>query len=104
LRSGMPVLSAGLDKSKMRERIKHERAIELAFEEHRWWDVRRWLDGETYFNGYFYGMDIIKNGDGTFSYTKIPFETRLFVSKMNLYPIPTAELNKNTLYVQNPGW
>lgn len=104
LRSGMPVLSAGLDKSQMRERIKHERAIELAFEEHRWWDVRRWLDGEKYFNGSFYGMDIIKNGDGTFSYTKIPFETRLFVSKMNLYPIPTAELNKNTLYVQNPGW
>ncbi len=103
-RSGMPDLPEGLTKPQMREHIKHERAIELSFEEHRWWDVRRWLDGEKYFSGTVSGMDITKNGDGSFSYNRVNIETRIFTSKMNLYPIPTTELDKNTMYVQNPGW
>ena len=103
-RSGMPNLPVGLTQSQMRERIKRERAIELAFEEHRWWDVRRWMDGEKYFNGTFHAMDVQKNEDGTFSYTKIPFQQRIYNAKMNLYPIPIDQMNKNIKYVQNPGW
>jgi len=103
-RSEMPDLPIGLTQTEMRERIKRERAIELSFEEHRWWDVRRWMDGEKYFNGSFYGMEITKNSDGTFNYNRTVFETRLYNSKMNLYPIPLSEMNKNSLYVQNPGW
>ena len=103
-RSGMPALPTGLDRDQMRERIKRERAIELSFEEHRWWDVRRWMDGEKYFNGAFYGMNITKNTDGSFTYERVVFENRLFLPKMNLYPIPTGEMDKNTQYVQNPGW
>ncbi len=103
-RSGMPDLPTGLNQEQMRARIKNERAIELSFEEHRWWDIRRWMEGEKYFDGNFYGMDITKNGDGSFSYNKAIFETRIFRPKMNLYPIPTGELDKNPKYVQNPGW
>lgn len=103
-RSEMPELPAGLSKNQMRERIKNERAVELSFEEHRWWDVRRWEDGNKYFNGAFYEMEIVKNNDGTFSYNEVPFETRIFMEKMNLYPIPKKELDKNPLYKQNPGW
>lgn len=103
-RSGMPQLPEKLSKEEMRERIKRERAIELSFEEHRWWDVRRWMDGEKYFNGPFYGMNITKNSDGSFTYDKIVFEDRIFLPKMNLYPIPISEMNKNNQYIQNPGW
>ena len=103
-RSGMPLLPEQLSKGEMRERIKHERAIELSFEEHRWWDVRRWMEGEKYFNGPFYGMNITKNTDGSMTYDPIAFENRIFLSKMNLYPVPISEMNKNSQYVQNPGW
>ncbi len=103
-RSNMPELPSGLTQPQMRERIKRERAIELSFEEHRWWDVRRWLEGEKYFKGAFYGMDITKNTNGSFSYNRITFETRIFTPKMNLYPIPISDMDKNTAYVQNPGW
>lgn len=103
-RSEMPPLPEKLSKEEMRERIKHERAIELSFEEHRWWDVRRWMEGEIYFNGPFYGMNITKNADGSLTYDKVVFENRIFLSKMNLYPIPISEMNKNDKYTQNPGW
>ena len=39
----MPALPAGLTQEQMRERIRHERQVELAFEGHRIWDVRRWM-------------------------------------------------------------
>ena len=103
-RSGMPVLPDNLTQDQMREHIKRERAIELSFEEHRWWDVRRWLEGEKYFDGSFFGMNVIKNNDGTFTYEREVFEKRLFTSKMNLYPIPISEMNKNIQYEQNTGW
>lgn len=104
LRSGMPKLPDNLSRDEMRARIKNERAIELSFEEHRWWDVRRWMDGEKYFNGEMYEMEILKNEDGTLVYNPVPFETRIYTSKMNLYPIPKTEMDKNPLYKQNPGW
>ena len=102
-RSGMPALPQGLSQTAMRQRIKNERAIELAFEEHRWWDVRRWKDGETYFNGPMYEMEITKNSDNSYTYNKVVFEDRIFTDKMNLYPIPKSDMDKNPLYQQNPG-
>jgi hypothetical protein len=49
-------------------------------------------------------MDISKNADGSFSYNRVVFETRIFTEKMNLYPIPVEEMNKNKNLVQNAGW
>lgn len=102
-RSGMPNLPAGLTKEQMRERIWNERAIELSFEEHRWWDARRWLKAVEWFGTTMYEMEIKRTGSG-FLYTEKPFFTRIFRSYMNLYPIPTTEMNKNPLFTQNPGW
>ena len=45
-RAGMPDLPSELSKEQMRDRIKNERAVELAYEDHRLWDVRRWMDAE----------------------------------------------------------
>ena len=64
-RSGMPPL-AGLSKEAFRERVRNERAVELAFEDHRFWDIRRWLiaEEEGVMKGNMYGLRIFKTADG----------------------------------------
>jgi hypothetical protein len=103
-RSGVVDMPAGLNKEQMRVRIMNERAIELSFEEHRWWDARRWKKGAEWFGGEMYEMYIVKDGSGTLTYTKKPFETRVYRDYMDRYPIPVSEMNKNPLMQQNPGW
>jgi hypothetical protein len=103
-RSGVVDLPAGLTKDQMRARIMNERAIELSFEEHRWWDARRWKKGAEWFGGEMYEMYIEKDAEGNLTYTKKPFETRVYRDYMDLYPIPISEMNKNPLFQQNPGW
>jgi hypothetical protein len=102
-RSGVVDLPANLNKEQMRERIWNERAIELSFEEHRWWDARRWKKATDWFGGAMYEMEITKE-NGKLLYAKKRFYTRTYRSYMDLYPIPTAEMQKNARYYQNPGW
>ena len=101
-RAKMPVFPAGLTKDQFRLKLQNERRIELAFEGQRFWDIRRWKIGSTTKN--IYGMDITKNADGTFNYTKKLVESRIYEDKMNLYPIPLSELYKNNKLKQNAGW
>jgi len=103
-RSGVVDMPAGLSKEQMRLRIMNERAIELSFEEHRWWDARRWKKGAEWFGGEIFEMYIVKDGTGTLSYTKKPIDVRIYRDYMDLYPIPISEMNKNPLLQQNPGW
>ncbi len=103
-RSGMPGLPTTLSQSQLRERIWNERAVELSFEEHGWWDARRWQKAVEWFGGAMYEMEITKNDKGVLSYEIKPFFNRIYQSYMNLYPIPLSEMRKNPLYVQNPGW
>jgi len=97
-------ISGSLTKEQMRQAIRKERRVELAFEEHRFWDVRRWQEGEKYFNGQVHGMEIHKNIDGTYVYNTIEVENRVYNSKMDWYPIPYQELLKNPNLKQNPAW
>ena len=100
----LPALPTGLSQAEMRERIRNERRVELAFEDHRGWDVRRWMQGPQYLGAPLMGVDITKNADGTFTYKPMVVETRVFEPKMYLYPIPQGELNASKGLVQNPGW
>ena len=100
----LPALPAGLSQTDMRERIRNERRVELAFEDHRGWDVRRWLQGPQYLGAPLMGVDIAKNADGTFTYKPVTVENRVFEPKMYLYPIPQGELNAAKGLIQNPGW
>ena len=102
-RVGMPVLPMGLTQEQMRDRIRNECRVEFAFEDHRPWDVRRWMLGETYFNVPLRGLEITNNG-GVFTYKSVNLENRVFNSKMYFYPIPQSELNIMKGWVQNPGW
>ena len=87
----------------MRARIYNERRVELAFEEHRFFDVRRWKIAEQTENEPIMGMRISKEGDGSFSYRAVMQEDRVFRDYMYLYPIPEAEVHQGAIE-QNPGW
>jgi len=103
VRAKMPVLPAGLSQAQMRDRIRNERRIELCFEEHRFYDVRRWKLGETLFNNPVRGMKITKNGT-LLTYAPFVVESRIFESKNYLFPILQTEINKATKLDQNPGY
>ncbi len=96
-------LSPGLSQQQMREMIRNERRKELAFEEHRFYDVRRWKLAETQFDKELHGMTIYKTGTGTI-YQQAPVLKMHFEKKMYLAPIPFNEVIKNRKMVQNPGW
>ena len=105
-RSGvaMPPLPTGLSQSQMRDRIRNERRIELAFEGHRAWDIRRWMIGPETVGATLRGIRIEKGSADNFNYTPFNVETRAFEPKMYLYPIPQQEILKAKGLVQNPGW
>ncbi|WP_143305885.1 RagB/SusD family nutrient uptake outer membrane protein [Chitinophaga vietnamensis] len=101
----MPPLPAGLSQADMRTRIRNERRVELAFEEHRFYDVRRWMIAMTTENVPAYGIDVAKNGT-TFTYTrKVALTGRSFQQKHYWLPIPRAEIQaSNNRLTQNNGY
>lgn len=93
--------------SEMRKIIRNERRIELAFEEHRFWDIRRWKIAdkeEAVMTHPVRGVEITKQADGTFRHTYIDVRTSTFDEKMYWYPIPRGEIQGNPELTQNPGW
>lgn len=93
-RAGMPNLPAGLTKDAMRTRIRNERRIELAYEEHRYFDVRRWKIAMVTENLPARGISIIKATDGTLTFSsKIALSGKAFMVQHYWYPIPLEEIN-----------
>jgi hypothetical protein len=94
------------NKDDMRMRIRNERAVELSFEEHRWYDVLSWKKGIELFgnDNPVLGMKITKNTNGTFTYEPYVYERRIFLEHMHRYPIPNSEIYKSKVLEQNPGW
>lgn len=107
-RVGLPGLPTGLSKDQLRERIHHERRIELAFEHHRFFDIRRWKIAENVDSEWIHGLDIyagINRTDESF-YKRKGIEKRVFESPRHyLFPIPQSEIDKSSGHImQNPGW
>lgn len=106
-RAGMPNITAsGAD---LLEAIKHERRIELVFEEHRYFDVRRWKEADKYFGTTVHGIYIKKHPDGTKTYEVSSVRSdvggdRKWDDKMYWLPITKSEMDKNPNFVQNPGY
>lgn len=97
-------LPDGMSKEDMRKAIQGERRVELAIEEHRYWDVRRWKIAETVSNKPLHKMVITKVGT-TYTYDVQTIRTPVFTApKWYLWPIPQGEVNKSADLVQNPGW
>ena len=96
-RAGQPGLPAGLTKDAMRERIKNERRVEFLMEEHRFYDLRRWLDGDVLAQPIM-GMKVYdENEDGVLEYVVSQVEERAFTGAHYYLPIPLAEQEKNPL-------
>lgn len=106
----MPLVPQGLSKEDMRKVIRHERRIELAFEDFRYWDVKRWKQAENLFSNSTNQVRrvTIANGPGgvkSYTYSAIPNYPRVFLEKHYLFPIPKVEMDKpGNKMLQNPGW
>ncbi|RYF80159.1 MAG: RagB/SusD family nutrient uptake outer membrane protein, partial [Chitinophagaceae bacterium] len=98
-------VQTGLNKDQMREVIRNERRVELAFEEHRYWDIRRWKIAADLAKNPLHGARIkISQVSGAIEAEKIEVLKPVFTEKMYLYPISQNELDKNKNLIQNPGW
>lgn len=82
--------------------LQREWRVEFAFEDHRFWDVRRWKIGSST-QDKINGVKIIKSGD-ELEYSLFKVESRTWAEKMNLYPIPQKEVFSNSNLTQNMGW
>ena len=100
--AGVNPLAVPANQAEMRAAIRAERRVELAFENIRYFETRRWKIAEQTDAGAFYGMDRTKNG--TAFYTKTLLETRTFRKRDYLFPVPANEVLKNPLIKQNTGW
>ena len=89
-RVGLSDLPAGLTQAEMREAIRHERRVELAFEGQYYFDVLRW------------GADALEEDMN--SVTEINNHDRIFEPKLLVWPIPARELDVNPNLTQHPEW
>lgn len=98
-RADLPALPSGLNQEQMKQRIIQERKVELAFEGHRFWDLRRWNLAESVLNNkYFHGMKITEDKNGVKTYERFELNMlpkQVFLPKHYLMPINQGELEKN---------
>ncbi|TCC98997.1 RagB/SusD family nutrient uptake outer membrane protein [Pedobacter psychroterrae] len=114
VRVAMPLLAKGLTKDQLILRIRNERRVELALEENRYFDVRRWTlptgdlaDTDQWVTA----MEITRNSNGSFTYKRRPVrptERKNYTNKFLLLPVPLNEANRllgiTGINWQNNGW
>ncbi len=104
-RAGMPDITETGDA--LRQRYRHERRIELAFEEQRFFDVRRWVIGPAAYHPV-HNVEVIYKMNPDHTTATLPtvtpkvFETWKWDDKAYFFPIMRTEMNKNNLLIQNP--
>ena len=97
--------------SEFKERLQNERRVELCFEDHRFYDIRRLLIG-TKIDQAIYRVSITKMKKKTaeyptgFKYERIetPYRTHVYEERNNLFPINQSDTYMGTHFKQNPGW
>ncbi len=102
----LPTLPAGLSQADMRTAIRRERRVELAFEDRRWYDIRRWditTKGDAVLTKPMYGM-LIDPSSGMLKYTVVAGFQNKYFEYQNWLPIPADVINANPKLVQNPGY
>lgn len=107
-RAGLPALPDGLDYAAFKERVIQERKVELAFEGHRFWDLRRWRLAESVLNDkYFHGVRISEDASGKKTYDIFEINSvpkQVFLEKHYLMPINQGEIEKNPNLLPNNGY
>lgn len=107
-RAGLPNIATGLSYDAFWERYQNERFVELAFEGHRYYDVRRWMKGETYFKN-IKVCEITKGANDVLTFRTVTNPSYITPrqwdnSKYNFSPIPQSEILKSGALTQTPGW
>lgn len=112
-RVGLSELPKGLNKTQFREAVLKERALELGFENVRWYDLVRWGREADFRKPLLILLSYVKTLDGTVP-TSFRYEVGTWVperywkshwdTKWYFSPIPQKEINKNYGWTQNPGW
>lgn len=99
------------NQARMRELIRQERRVELAFENKRFFDTRTWMIAEEVDGGPMWGMNTSSSAPSSNAaqtpagfWERTVFETRVFEKKHYLYPFKQRELDRNKLIIQNYGW
>jgi len=97
-----------------RDQVRHERKMELAFENHRWWDIRRWHIADQLLNAkQFKALNpylVWENGKDVsqmkyiFKVEDAPKNTRTFLPKLYYERIPDDAISTNENIKQNPGY
>lgn len=111
-RAGIPgvdeawaIVGGANDQETLRRIVRQERSVELYLENHRFWDLRRWMIAEDYLDNQPFGMNIQGATDNEFfQVTEVVFPRRFNSPAHYLMPIPIQEINTNPSLVQNPGY
>ena len=90
-------------KDGLREIIRQERTIELAFESQRFWDLKRWKTAQEELNTPIYGWDILQSTPQTY-YRRVVLFSRTFTLRDYFWPISINELRRNDELLQTPLW
>jgi hypothetical protein len=102
-RAGMPARTAITE-----EFIRQERQVELAFENHRYWDLRRWRIAEQVLNNYrAIGIDWVKNhttGKYVITFKNVEGSPRIFLPRHYYLPLGLNRVAENPNFVENPGY
>jgi hypothetical protein len=92
-------------KENFRLAVKQERRVELAFEDHRYWDLIRWGDANKVLNEPIRGVVVGKNPLGGYTYSYVNVATRVFKAHNNYLPFSRGEVtNSGGTLIQNPGY
>lgn len=103
-RAGQPKVADGLSFADFKAKYENERFVELAFEGHRFYDVRRWKAGQQYFNTDIRGMQITKNpDDGTLTFAPKTVRRYQWQDKYYFFPFPEQDALRCG-YQQPAGW
>ncbi len=102
---GLPA-KMGLSGDNLFAAIRQERKIELSFEGHLYWDMRRWKLAHTEYNNYrVHGMKISKDATGfLYEYIDCDLQDRKFLEKTYVFPVPYSELANNSAIEQYDEW
>ncbi len=109
IRAGVPDYDMDIyhDQASLRQKIKHERQIELLGENQRYYDLRRWKDASVEEGQQIYGYNTLMTKDNAerfYEIVQVPLLQTSFSKKMYFWPVDWDELRKNNRLTQAPGW
>jgi len=111
-RAGMPEFTPTVTGQELEDEYRNERRIEMAFEEQRFFDIRRWMIAPDVMNedaeGINISVDATNRADrstySNYQFQIMNYQQRAWDDKMYFFPISAEEMNRNDQLVQNPGY